>query len=457
MVITRRRLMLMLATLPAALSACGGGGSTSAGQTVGNIWSYIAGLQTINGTGVYGAVGTSTSATIPGARQQAACWSDAQGNLWLYGGSGLDAGGTRGLLGDLWMFGATSRQWTFVAGASTAGVRASATAPGAREGAATWRDASGGLWMFGGYGVDAQGTVGPLADLWKYDPVGGTWTQVGGHSLAGTAGVATTQGTQLATNWPGARSSAVAWLDAAGRAWVMGGNGADLAGHQGALADVWRFDPTSSQWTWVTGSGAAGAAGVYGTVGVTASSNAPGARYGAAAWTDAAGNVWVFGGYGMDASGAFGQLNDLWRYAPQSASWTWMAGASSILGHASDTGAITDVPGARAYAVAWADSSGNLWLFGGYGLDNSATAGYLNDTWRYATATGQWTLVSGSTTVDANGVYAATGTASGNIPGARNGACGWTDPSGAFWFFGGSGRDVNGNTGSLNDLWTYKP
>ena len=231
----------------------------------------------------------------------------------------------------------------------------------------------------------------------------------------------------------------------------------DLSGHQGALADMWRFDPTTGQWTWVAGSGASGAAGVYGTLGAAAAGNAPGARYGATAWSDPSGNVWLFGGYGIDATGAFGQLNDLWRYAPQAATWTWMAGSSAILGHASSTGASTDVPGARAYAAGWADASGNLWLFGGYGLDISAIAGNLNDTWRYATGTGQWTMISGSTTVNAVGVYGGTGTPNGNVPGARNGAAGCIDPKGGFWFFGGNGLDVKGNIGSLNDLWTYTP
>jgi hypothetical protein len=39
-------------------------------------------------------------------------------------------------------------------------------------------------------------------------------------------------------------------------------------------------------------------------------------------------------------------------------------------------------PGGKA--VAWTDSSGNFWLFGGDGYDSAAVSdGLLNDLWRY--------------------------------------------------------------------------
>ena len=36
----------------------------------------------------------------------------------------------------------------------------------------------------------------------------------------------------------------------------------------------------------------------------------------------------------------------------------------------------------------WIDSSGNLWLFGGYGYDSTGQLGYLNDLWQYDPSTG---------------------------------------------------------------------
>ncbi|MCH7490236.1 MAG: Ig-like domain-containing protein [Gemmatimonadetes bacterium] len=69
-------------------------------------------------------------------------------------------------------------------------------------------------------------------------------------------------------------------------------------------------------WTWVSGSTSINQPGVYGTQGVASGSNTPGARSGAASWIDASGNLWLFGGGGIDAAGSFGDLNDLWRGTP---------------------------------------------------------------------------------------------------------------------------------------------
>jgi PKD repeat protein len=68
-------------------------------------------------------------------------------------------------------------------------------------------------------------------------------------------------------------------------------------------------------WTWVSGSNTGGAASVYGTKGVSAPTNVPGARQGSHAYKDAAGNLWLLGGY--DQTGAM--INDLWRYVPDAA------------------------------------------------------------------------------------------------------------------------------------------
>ena len=59
-----------------------------------------------------------------------------------------------------------------------------------------------------------------------------------------------------------------------------------------------------------------GQAGVYGTLGTPAAGNIPGGRDGAATWTDSSGNLWLFGGFGFDANGTMGYLNDLWEFNP---------------------------------------------------------------------------------------------------------------------------------------------
>src|SRR5436190_21582555 len=56
--------------------------------------------------------------------------------------------------------------------------------------------------------------------------------------------------------------------------------------------------PSFATWTWMSGANTPNANPVYGTKGVAASANVPGARREAVSFTDAAGNFWVFGGWG---------------------------------------------------------------------------------------------------------------------------------------------------------------
>src|SRR5262249_53255139 len=86
-----------------------------------------------------------------------------------------------------------------------------------------------------------------------------------------------------------------------------------------------------NEWTWAGGSDVAtnfGLAGVYGTLGTPDAANLPGGRHQSASWRDSAGNLWLFGGYGMDSTGASGQLDDLWKFDPTSKQWTWVSGTN---------------------------------------------------------------------------------------------------------------------------------
>ena len=136
--------------------------------------------------------------------------------------------------------------------------------------------------------------------------------------------------------------------------------------------------------------------------------------------------------------------------------WTWESGSTIINQNGiygiKGTAAPGNVPGARGYAVSWIDSSGNLWLFGGYTIG----AHLLNDLWKFNGT--EWTWVSGSNAINQNGTYGTEGTAApGNVPGARYGAVSWSDSSGNLWLFGGQGYPATGTFGYLNDLWKYTP
>jgi N-acetylneuraminic acid mutarotase len=431
-------------------------------------WLWESGSNRVNASGVYGTQGTPSASNVPGARYAGSSWTDSSGNLWLFGGVGYDLAGGAGDLNDLWRYSPSTGQWAWISGGNavnaagiygTQGTAAANNVPGARYAASSWIDSSGNLWLFGGYGGDSTGSAGKLNDLWQYSPGTNEWTWLNGDNVDNAAGVYGTQGTPSAGNVPGARYAASSWIDSTGNLWLFGGFGGDSTGNAGKLNDLWRYSPSTGQWAWISGGSAGNSIGVYGTRGTPSASNVPGARQAASAWIGSSGNLWLFGGYGYDSTGALGYLHDLWQYSPSTNEWTWISGgnlanASGVYGTQS-TGAAGNLPGGRQAASSWIDASGNLWLFGGYGYDSSGALGYLNDLWQYSPSTNEWTWVSDGNVVNASGAYGTQGTgAAGNLPGGRQAANSWTDAAGNLWLFGGAGDGSIGN-GYLNDLWRF--
>jgi N-acetylneuraminic acid mutarotase len=298
-----------------------------------NEWTWVGGSSTVDQPGVYGTLGVASEGNAPGARSYATSWTDADGKLWLFGGNGFDSGN------DLWKYDPATNEWTWVGGSGTnasqpgvygtLGVASANNVPGSRNSASGWTDLSGNLWLFGGYGADSVGTVGLFNDLWKYDVATNEWTWVGGSSIApsigtGEPGVYGALGVASTGNVPGGRQLAAAWTDRDGNLWLFGGYGTDSADILGDLNDLWKYDPSANEWTWINGSSTVGPngvqPGVYGTLGVVSAANVPRGRFNyGASWTDDNGNLWLFGGLTTGtpinpALTANTLLNDLWEF-----------------------------------------------------------------------------------------------------------------------------------------------
>lgn len=400
-------------------------------------WAWISGSSSIPTSttgqpGVYGSLGVAEAGNTPGGRVASVSWTDSTGNLWLFGGEGYDSTGVNGKLNDLWRFAPSSQEWVWVGGSNTVpasnqgqtgvygklGVPAAATAPGGRWGANSWTDGTGKFWLFGGVGIDSTGSSDDLNDLWVFDPSTNEWTWAGGSSVGGQPGIYGALGSASITNAPGGRSQAISWTDSNGNFWLFGGTGYDSAGYRGYLNDVWEFSNSTNEWTWIGGGNTVGClncgqSGIYGTLGAASATNIPGGRSQAVGWTDASGNFWLFGGQGVDSTGNVGDLNDLWEFALSTHQWTWMGGSTTI--PAAKTGqpgvygnsgipAVANIPGGRLGAVSWADSSGDLWMFGGNGYDSKDTYDSLDDLWVYQTSPG--TLPAATPVFDvASGTY----------------------------------------------------
>ena len=533
----------------------------------GSEWTWMGGSNQPKQPGIYGTLGVAAPANVPGGHDQSTTWVDAQGNFWLFGGRGIDSAGQVGQMNDLWRY--SNGQWTWMSGSNlaasalngspqlpgiygTKGVAAPANTPGARQGAVSWTDAQGNLWLFGGSGYDSSDTLGELNDLWKYS--NGEWTWMAGSNVGNQYGIYGTLGVPIPANAPGSRTWASAWTDKSGNLWLFGGSGFDASGESASsdLNDLWEY--SNGEWTWVGGSNIAGQAGAYGTQGVPSPGNYPGARDGALSWTDSFGNLWLFGG---NTSPVY-YSNDLWEYS--GGQWTWVSGSNQY-GQTGSYGTLgvpvtANTPGARNFSVGWTDTSGNFWLYGGVTYDPNLN--YLNDLWEYQTSgtasppppvvppttytiagtvsglagsslvlqddntdnltvsangsftfptavtagsaysvtiltqpstppqyctiangsgivsaavTGvsitcetyslnhnEWTWVTGADTTQGAGVYGTLGVAApGNTPGARTSASSWTDSSGNFWLFGGNyggfGSELIGPGGQINWVW----
>jgi N-acetylneuraminic acid mutarotase len=456
-------------TVTAGSGTVGAGNVTTVSVICAGAWTWMSGAKLQGTAGTYGTEYTAASSNTPGARYASVTWTDSAGNLWLFGGAGYGSGHNV-YFNDVWEYNPVTGWWAWMGGSATTnlagvygtlGTAAPANAPGSRSSAVSWTDHAGNLWLFGGYGYDVNGNLGNLNDLWEFNPATQEWTWVGGSSTENAYGLYGSLGSASLTNMPGARNGALSWTDSAGNFWLFGGNGEAQSGTGGSLNDLWMFNPTLG-WEWVSGSNGLDQVGSYGTEGTPSAGNVPGARQFPSGWIDAANNLWVFGGQGYDSSGHLGTMNDLWQYNSTAGTWTWVSGSSTIAALAvygtQGVAAAGNVPGARDNAAAWIDSSGNLWLFGGFAYNSTGTQGSVDDLWTYNPTAGSWTWVAGSSTADVKGVYGTQKTAAAsNEPGARNSASAWSNHAGGFWVFGGQGFDSTGAGGLLNDLWEYVP
>ncbi len=209
-----------------------------------------------------------------------------------------------------------------------------------------------------------------------------------GNKTTNQNGIFGTKGIPDMVNYPGSRYSPPgSWTDTDGNLWLFGGSGYPESGNSGRLNDLWRFNITSKEWAWMSGSNTTNQKGEYGTKGVPDMANYPGARFDPVSWTDTDGNLWLFGGDGIDESDDIGWLNDLWRFTITSNEWTWMSGSNTTnqKGEYGTKGVLdgANCPGARDRSVSWTDTDGDLWLFGGFGFDESGDLGFMNDLWRF--------------------------------------------------------------------------
>jgi hypothetical protein len=327
--------------------------------------------------------------------------------------------------------------------------------PGARQGTTSWVDAQGNMWLFGGDGWNADSNSW-LNDLWRYNITSHQWAWMSGNKTGWINGLYGTKGVASPLNCPGVRHGMTSWIDTSGHFWVFGGSGMGSS-TTGSLNDLWHFNTTSFEWTWVAGSDNSNSYGFYGSKTVFHADNIPGARLSMTTWTDMNGLLWLFGGYGRSQSDS-GWLNDLWCFNTTSNMWAWMAGDLNPANSPTSAGkgifAVANTPGSRSGMNSWIDNQNQLWIFGGHGYASDGI-GYLNDFWCFNTTLNMWAWMGGNLTMNPVGSYGTLGSPSSSFyPGGRQFMTVWQDLEGLIWLWGGKGYGAS-SSGFLNDLWRY--
>lgn len=406
-------------------------------------WTWMHGTNAPVPSGNWGVIGVPAASNEPPAFYKTdACWKDSQGNFWFFGGDQGHAA--------LWKYNIGTNIWTWMKGPNTTnpapvfgtkGVPNIANnPPPLMLGGLTWTDAQDNLWMFGG-------NMGSYGDMWKYNPATNMWTWMHGPGVAGAPGNYGTQGVPAPGNYPPPRyETSASWVDNSGNLWLFGGGTS-----MGQMNDMWKYDPTTNQWTWMKGPNTSGNLGNYGTKGIAAPGNNPPARWAYCRWTDNNGNFWLFGGSGVNNNS--NGYNDLWKFDPSTNNWTWISGSNLLDQQPAYPQkcipSVNNAPQARyENHVSWKDECGNLWLYSGQW---TAASGGQNksDVWCYKIQTNEWVYVSGNvtTSLGTKGVPAGS-----NFPGDVYGAGAFTHNN-EFYFFGGR---INGG-GNANLLWKYIP
>jgi uncharacterized protein (TIGR02145 family) len=252
---------------------------------------------------------------------------------------------------------------------------------------------------------------------------------------------------------PGGRQKCSMWAGHDGILYLFGGDNFDS---NFVFGDLWSFDTSTTEWTWIAGSSSPNSPGIYGVLGESQQGNQPGSRKDAASWVDSQGNLWLFGGVGYGVTSELGRLNDLWKYDPVVGLWTWISGSNqvNIYGNYGETGvpSNTNMPGTRGESAHWI-SNDELYLFGGNG-QGDVSNGYLKDLWKYSISENQWVHLGGGGIADVAPNYGELNASSStNHPGTRVGSCNWISSDGTkLYLFGGAGGAWGG---VLNDLWQY--
>ncbi|XP_074655365.1 uncharacterized protein LOC141908953 [Tubulanus polymorphus] len=402
-------------------------------------WTWIAGNNLRNQQSNISYLG---SDNYPGSRSGNAYWSDGVRHAWIFGGLGFDDSIDAKIpkvLNDLWRYDMSTNRWDLLLeerrGWNHEGIdRNLRDLPASRYNSAACGKRGDFLVLYGGR------TIGDhvLGDTWLYFFSNSSWINLLDIQFA-----------------PAARSEMALWcLDDQ----MVIFSGVDE--HFAFLNDVWVFDFSKLFWREIEVD--------RGTDDDSRNHRNPLPRNGAVTWVTNNRTMFMFGGNIeknlRNQHSSVGFTSDLWSFSLTRRSWRYLNGFTrpghvaiyGVLGHGdSDT-----IPGCRKLSLSWVDLNGDLWLFGGEGIDYLMPNFYrgdkeLSDLWKYDVNREVWVWMGGLTKGEGRATYGNIHTPSlDNLPGPRLNAATWVRND-TFYLFGGDGHDATGEEGQLNDVWVF--
>src|SRR4051794_35137340 len=94
----------------------------------------------------------------------------------------------------------------------------------------------------------------------------GEWTWMSGDSVSRKEAVYGIQGIPSILNHPPTVYEGCEWTDNSGNFWFYGGIHQDSLGQTESCGDLWKFNPSTLEWTWMNGPGIPSQLAVYGTL-----------------------------------------------------------------------------------------------------------------------------------------------------------------------------------------------
>jgi gliding motility-associated-like protein len=153
--------------------------------------------------------------------------------------------------------------------------------------------------------------------------------------------------------------------------------------------DVWRYRPSTNNWTWVSGSDTALPIGINNGYCKQDKNIEPQDRFENLTVTasDCNRTSWLFGGYSQLYA-----LNDLWSFNTENYEWTLVKGNPDSTDYNQNFGiqgieSISNEISARGGSAIWSDREHNIWIFGGVAYFKDSLQNILpqerNDLWRF--------------------------------------------------------------------------